>query len=168
MDVKKSSRETIWDTICDLHSKGQVSSRQLLVDLTGLSFGVVDDHCSAMVEDMTLLRIAPGIFEPMPQYRMAESVSTTLLPNGMLKVEIGDAVLDLVPKEQRALGIQMAGYGMEFGNIQSGRESARLATMLEFKLKAAEKQIDVLAKRLIAVESKAPQSQLVLELEVGK
>lgn len=163
---EKSSRETIWDTICDLHSKGQVASRTLLVDLTGLKFGVVDDHCSAMIEDMELLRIAPGVFEPMPQYRQAEAVSTTMLPNNILKVEIGDKVMDLVPKEYRALGQLMAGYGMEFSNIQSGREAAKIATMLEMELRAVKKQASELAARLAKFEKESPQ--LALDLETSK
>lgn len=122
--ARGSVREMIYQAVVDVHNSGRAASRPVLVGLTNLSYGVVDDHVKRLVDDGRLRRVVNGVFEPVEQLPPARAVSYTKLPSGMGKLEIGDVCLDLNPSEERSIARMLAGSAAEMAGIQNARELA--------------------------------------------
>lgn len=98
---RRSTSQQIWDVIVDLQNKERLVTRRSVVDLTGLKPATVDDHLERLVTRGLLRRMGAGVLEVVEVFPPARSISKTLLPSGLVKLEIGDVVLDLTPKEAR-------------------------------------------------------------------
>lgn len=119
---KVETRTLIWDALESLRASAQVATRQRLANVTGLKLVTVDDHLKSMVEDGLLRRPVNGVVEiidPMPEPR---SVSVTLMPGGLSKVEVGDICLELWPQERRLLGSLLQGDASQLSNILAGEQ----------------------------------------------
>lgn len=55
----------IWQTVIDLASSNRVASRPILMEITGLTYDVVDDHVTRMIDAGKLRWIADGMLEPV-------------------------------------------------------------------------------------------------------
>lgn len=141
MAAAKTTGQTIRDAITDLHNQEQIVTREVLADITGLRMTVIDDHVGRMVDDSRLRRVRAGVFVPVAQLPPARAVSATMLPDGFTKLEIGDDVLTLQPKEARMLGALMAGQFVQFSNIQSGHEAGVIALELAGRIKKLEREL---------------------------
>lgn len=134
--------EIVMQTILDLHNAGRLASRQVVADLTQLSYAVVDDHIKRGIDDGKLRRVAPGIVEPVEQLPAARAISLTRLPNGMGKLEIGEHVVDLVPSEERQLGSMLAGRAAEMTGIQNARDLADMVAHLQRQLESVQRRAE--------------------------
>ncbi|NDZ11501.1 hypothetical protein C7T35_01350 [Variovorax sp. WS11] len=105
----------IYQALVDLHNSNRIASRQVLVDITGLTYSVVDDHVKRMIDDGRVRRVVNGIFEPVPDAPEDRAVSVTHLPGGGVKLEIGDTCIDLTLRETRMVGMATAGVALQFG-----------------------------------------------------
>lgn len=111
----RTSRQIVLQSILDLAEHSQPASRQRLQEITGLSSATVDATLNNLRTDGLIRTVANGYYEPIDQ-TLDRSVSTTSLPHGRLKVEIGDDVIaDLTPREALALAKQLAGLLFAFG-----------------------------------------------------
>ena len=90
-----------------------------MAELTGLKLSIVDDRLRALVDDEKLKRVLRGVYVPVENHPPARAISKTILPDGMVKLEIGDEVLTLTPREDRALAMLMSGSAMSAMNIAS-------------------------------------------------
>ncbi|MFC7410882.1 hypothetical protein [Hydrogenophaga atypica] len=111
----RTSRQIVLQSILDLAEHSQPASRQRLLEITGLTYGAVDVALKDLRTEGLIRCVANGYYEPIDQ-DIDRSVSTTSLPHGRLKVEIGDDVIaDLTPREALALAKQLAGLLFAFG-----------------------------------------------------
>jgi hypothetical protein len=92
-----------------------VVSRQILVDITGLTYSVVDDHIKRKIDGGRVRRVVNGIFEPVLGAPEDRAVSVTHLPGRTVKLEIGDVCIDLTLRETRMVGMATAGVALQFG-----------------------------------------------------
>lgn len=139
----RTSGQIIRDTIQDLHQQGQVATRELLCDLTGLKMTIVDDHVSRMIENGELRRLRAGVFAPIAPMPEPRAVSVTDIPDGTSLIEIGDMVMHLWPRERRDLARRLVGDAVQYSNIQSGVEAGTLATELAAELLATKREMAV-------------------------
>lgn len=109
----RKNREIVLQTIIDLCEHNQGASRSRIVELTGLKMTTVDEQVDWLKTNGLVRALMPGLFEPIDQTD-DRLVSTTSLPRGRLKVEVGDEVLTLTPREALALAKQMAGVLLAF------------------------------------------------------
>lgn len=122
-EVARTTRQIICDVIQELHQQGQVITREVLRDLTGLRWTIIDDHVSRMInEDGTLRRVRAGVFLPVTPMPEPRAVSVTDLPDGTSIIEIGEMVARLYPMERRALANRLAGDAVQLSNIQVGHD----------------------------------------------
>lgn len=105
----------VFQTIVDLTNSNRIASRQVLVEETGLSYSVIDDHVKRMIDDGRVRRVVNGIFEPVLGAPEDRAVSITHLPGGGVKLEIGDFCIDLTLRETRMVGMATAGVALQFG-----------------------------------------------------
>lgn len=114
----------IYQTVVDLQQAGRQASRQVLMEELDLKYSIVDDHIKRLVDEGRLRRVANGVFEPVIEYPEMNAISYTWLPDGFIKIEIGDFVVTLAPPQQRALARMLMGAMYEASGTEQMREMA--------------------------------------------
>ncbi len=117
--IAATSTTRILDAVCELHALEQVATRETVAELTGLKQAIVDDRLKFLTDDGRLKRVLRGVYVPVEVHPPARSISKTVLSDGMVKIEIGDDVLTLTPREDRTLAMLLSGSAMSAMNIAS-------------------------------------------------
>ena len=147
-DARKSTTALVLEAVQDLHAQEQIVTRETLAELTGLKLSVIDDRLGTLADDGAILRVQRGVYVPAPQHPPARPMSKTVMPDGMVKIEIGDEVLTLTPREDRALANLMAGAAAQAAAIETGRNTAILAAELSEQVKHLRRQVAALETRI--------------------
>jgi hypothetical protein len=125
---RKSTTQMVLDAVDELHALEQVVTRETLVEHTGLKLAIVDDRIGALIEDGKVHRVRNGVFVPAAKHPPARAISKTVLPDGRIKIEVGDDVLTLTPREDRALAALQAGVAIQFAAVGLGHQATALAS----------------------------------------
>lgn len=147
-DARKSTTALVLEAVQDLHAQEQIVTRETLAELTGLKLSVIDDRIGTLADDGAVLRVQRGVYVPAPHHPPARPMSKTVMPDGMVKIEIGDEVLTLTPREDRALANLMAGAAAQAAAIETGRNTAILAAELGEQVKQLRRQVAALEMRI--------------------
>ena len=138
----KSNAETILEAIEDLHNQEQIVTRTTLADLTGLQLSIIDDRLSYLVDSGKIIRVQRGVFIPAPKHRPSRIMCKMVLPDGTVKIEIGDdEVLTLTPREARNLGNLMVAEAMQYANIEMGHHMAILQSEISGQVRKLTRQV---------------------------
>ena len=143
-----TSTQRILDAVCELHALEQVATRETVAELTGLKLSVVDDRLGALVDDDLLKRVLRGVYVPVEKHPPARPMSKLILPDGMVKLEIGDEVLTLTPKEDRALALLQAGAATHAAAIETGRQTSIMVTEFAARIQKQDREIAALKAAL--------------------
>ncbi len=111
--LPKSNREAVLSAIQVISDHREAASKQQIVNMTGINTSVVNDHVKALREDGLITMVQPGWYAPIDQ-EPDRLVSTTTMPRGRMKIEIGDSILELNPREVFSLAKQLAGILLAF------------------------------------------------------
>lgn len=147
-DARKSTTALVLEAVQDLYNQEQIVTREALAELTGLKLSVIDDRLGTLADDGAILRVQRGVYVPAPRHPPARPMSKTVMPDGMVKIEIGDDVLTLTPREDRALANLMAGAAAQAAAIETGRNTAILAAELGEEVKRLRRQVIALEVRI--------------------
>ena len=109
----KRNRDIVLQCIIDICAHNGYASRAKIVELTSLRMTAVDEQIDRLKVDGLIRPLYNGVFEPVDQ-SIDRCVSTTTLPFGRTKVEVGDQLLELTPREAFALAKQLAGNLLAF------------------------------------------------------
>lgn len=139
MTTKRSSTQIILEAVQDLHAQEQIVTRETLNALTGLKLSVIDDRVGALIDDGLVVRVQRGVYVPAETHPPARVISKMLLPDGTVKIDIGDQVLTLTPKEDRMLAALQAGVVMQTAAIEVGHQSALVAGDMGLRLNRLER-----------------------------
>ncbi|WP_313080481.1 hypothetical protein [Pulveribacter sp.] len=134
------STQRIYDAVCELHALEQVVTRETVAELTGLKLTVVDDRLGALVDDDKIKRVLRGVYVPVERHPPARPIAKMVLPDGTVKIEIGDEVLTLTPREDRALALVQSGAATQAIAIESGRQQALVMAEMAAKLQKIERE----------------------------
>ena len=106
MPARPSPSDQVLKAITDLclTEPNRMARRDAIVQATGLPLGVVDDHIKKLRHDERIRLVERGVYVPVPTPREDRAISATALPDGTFKLEIGDTVEELSPREARSLG----------------------------------------------------------------
>ncbi|MHA3061612.1 hypothetical protein ACX1N5_11780 [Acinetobacter sp. ANC 4636] len=138
----KSNAELLLEAIEDLHNQEQIVTRETLSQLTGLKLSIIDDRLSYLVDSGYIIRVQRGVFIPAPKHRPSRLMSKTVLPDGTVKIDIGDNdVLTLTPREARALGNLMVAEAMQYSNIEMGHHMAILQSEVTSQVRKLNRQV---------------------------
>ena len=138
----KSNAETILEAIEDLYNQEQIVTRTTLADLTGLQLSIIDDRLSYLVDSGQIIRVQRGVFIPAPKHRPSRIMCKMVLPDGTVKIEIGDdEVLTLTPREARNLGNLMVAEAMQYANIEMGHNMAILQSEISGQVRKLTRQV---------------------------
>lgn len=119
-DQPRTNKQRILQAILDMTEHAQPASRQRVIEETGIKAAIVDETIKVLRNDGLIRVVANGYYEYIDQ-AIDRPVSTTSLPHGRMKLEIGDDVVaDLTPREALALAKQLSGLLLAFGAYSWG------------------------------------------------
>lgn len=107
----------VYDAICRLFAMNDriPVSVQSIIEETGMTGQAVKDHFTALLDDGAILRAERGLYVPVEAHD-TRAISLTFLPNGSIKIEAGDDVLQLNPSEFKLLAAQLRATGASDGH----------------------------------------------------
>jgi hypothetical protein len=116
---KVSSTDQVYQSIWDARERGRVATRQTIRTETGLALTIVDDRVKHLkaIGRIQLAGGLAGAYEPTEDRDEDRAISHTILPNGRIKLEIGDAVIDLSMREAKNIGLSFAGFALQFRGV---------------------------------------------------
>lgn len=141
---KITSTQRIYEAVRELRQLEQTATRESVADLTGLPLSIVDDRLRALVDDGKLKRLLRGIYELVEQFAPPRPMSCSILTDGQVNFEIGDAVILFSPQEARNAARALAGFAEDARVIESTRQHLFLATELAAKVKKLEIELKAL------------------------
>lgn len=89
-----------------------------------LALSTVQDSLKRLMDSGQIARPARGLYVPVIQHQAPRPISQTWLADGVVKIEVGDGVIELTPPEHRTL-VRMLG-GVMAEAAQMAAESAAL------------------------------------------
>ena len=134
MAINRTTLQQILDTVQELHNLEQIVTREAVKEATGLPLTTVDDRLATLVDRGDITRIGRGVFVPAVRHPPARPISKTVLPDGSVKLEIGDEVLTLTPREDRHLAAMMAGSVAQLAAVTEGHELAATVAALRRRI----------------------------------
>lgn len=164
---RRSTTAIVLEAVQDLHGQEQIVTRETLAELTGLKMTVIDDRLATLVDDGLILRVQRGVFVPAPRHPAARAMSRTLMPDGMVKIEVGDQVLELTPREDRMLANLQAGAAAQLTAIETGRNTAMMAAELAGQIRRLEQTVRGLRARLDGDERQLGFEHAALQPSLG-
>lgn len=109
------TRQLVLDAVHELYASHQLATRQLISDVLGIKQSLIDDSLKVLCDDGKIKRVERGVYIPVAQYPTPRQMWQTILPDGTVKVDIGDDhILTLTPQEARTLSCMMAGHFLQF------------------------------------------------------
>lgn len=138
--LKKSSTTLVLEAVNELHAAEQHATRDTLANVTSLKLGVVDDRLKVLVADEKIHRIRDGLYVPVKQFPPSRPISKTVLPDGRVKIEVGDDMLTLTPREDRTLASMLASSATQLAAIEAGHQAAVMASELAQRIKDLERE----------------------------
>lgn len=137
----KNSTDAIFDAVVDLHNNEQIVTRTTLAAILDMKIGIIDDRLSYLVDIEKIMRVERGVYVPVIQHPVSRIMSKMVLPDGTVKIEIGDEVLTLTPKEARTLGNLVVAEAMQYSNIELGHNMAVIQSSLAGQIKRLSHQV---------------------------
>lgn len=101
-------RESVLDTITRLFEvRGKVPvTRQNLMQETGIKGDALKEHLDALIEDGLLYRVDRGLYAPV-DHKPTRPISITDMPDGSVKIEVGDEMINLSANEHKVVAARM-------------------------------------------------------------
>ena len=136
-----TSTQRVLDAVRDLRELDQIATRETVAELTGLKMGIVDDRLRALVDDGKLKRLLRGIYELVETWPEPRTIYCGILPNGMVKMEVGESVETFTPSEARRAARALGGFAEDARVIESTRTHLFLATELAAKVERQAREL---------------------------
>lgn len=148
-EAKLTNAQRVWDAIVDLHNAGKSVTRKSISDLSGLKLHIVDDHVDRLVSRDQLRRLGAGLLELVEQFGEPRPISKTVLPNGLVKLEIGSQYLELTPKESLVLSGLFRSELFTMAEIESGNRALIRMSELTNRITELQRQVKALKERAV-------------------
>ena len=143
-----TNRERVLQCIVDLHNDRRSAARRLIADLLDMKLTVVDEAVKRLREDGLVRMIIPGVFEPIEQHPPSRPLCFTSLPDGRVRLEVDDILIEFTPHEAQQVGRFLHGHAVV--NLYRdeerlrGEEIARLAT----QVRSLQRQLQLTQRRM--------------------
>ena len=143
-----TSTQRVFDAVRDLRELDQIATRETVAELTGLKMSVVDDRLRALVDDGKLKRLLRGVYELVETFPEPRPIYCGILPNGMVKLEVGESVETFTPSEARRAARALGGFAEDARAIESTRAHLFLATELAAKVERQGREMKAMRELL--------------------
>lgn len=145
-EEKATTGQIIWETIVGLTNDERSITRQVLRDVTGLSYEVIDDHIKKLENSGRIIKVGKGLIEVVPLYPPERVQSFTPLPNGKVKWEMGDILVEFTPPEARRHAMMFTGFARQFEDIEQSNKALIRTAELADRIRDLERTIAALRK----------------------
>lgn len=108
-----TNRTRVLQAIVDLDDHQKKATKQAIAEMTHLSSASVTDALDALNDCGLIKRVYDGVWMPVDS-TPDRIVSISSLPMGRTKIELGDDVLTLTPRESLALAKHLVGVVLAF------------------------------------------------------
>lgn len=112
-DDFRTASERVADCVKELHGRHGEVTREMVSKTMQLPLQTVDFHLKRLVNRGDIQRMRNGVYAPKTEYPQARAISTTVLPDGRTKIEVGDFLLDLIPSETAILSRLLCGFSLD-------------------------------------------------------
>jgi hypothetical protein len=157
-----TNSEIIYQACFNLHNAGRQISRQVLVKVTGLTMGVLDDHVSRMVDHGRLRRVANGVLELMEQFPADRKIGKTIMRDGMIEIFVADQVMEVTPSEAGKIGQMLMGEATVFAQLRGDRDVSDKVARLERQAEDARRKLADQAREIARLKNQQ-QPELAFE-----
>lgn len=148
---RRISSANVLEVIQDVCNVERSITRERISEITGLRMSIVDDHVRRLVDDGCIVRLKAGVFEVAQAFPPARPISKTLLPSGLVKLEIGSEYFELSPREVRMMGSLFAGDALAYSNVDNRRgELDDVVTTASRSSRELAKIVRALSQQMIA------------------
>lgn len=144
---RENTSEIVYSAALDLHQSQQLVTRENLQKATGQKLSVIDDRIKVLVDDGYLIRLERGLFAPVFKHHETRIISKTHLPDGSIKIDIGDDVLSLTPHEAMILGKALLGEAICLSTIEMGNQFSIQNALMQNDMIKLKQQIQYLHKK---------------------
>jgi hypothetical protein len=154
-----NNEQRVLDAIQTLVDMQQTASRDAIIEVSGLPATSVDGCLRRLRDIGRVTSPIRGVFLPVAIHREARPISHTLLPDGMSKLEVGDELLELTPRERQMLGCIIAPSSLQYSAISLAeeiREQQAFIRMSEREHAASELQM---RKKKQSQQNETPQEK---------
>lgn len=138
--LAESSTMKVLEAARDLHALHQLVTREALEQATQLTLHVVDERVRLLINYGELIRKQKGVYEPTVRWPEPRAISKTVLPDGRVKIEVGDELLTLTPHEDRMLSSLQTGAGMQLTAIEANRQMTVVHASLADRVQKLERR----------------------------
>ena len=146
---ERTTREIIWDHIQEMAHLGQDITRQRLMELTGKSYHIIDDHVSRMIDvEGILRRSTDGVYELVKGPGAPRTVYFADMEDGMTLIEVGEQQLRVWPRERRTIAIRLQGDAMQHSNLQLQHDFGLVSHDLHLQMVAQRREMSARIKEL--------------------
>jgi hypothetical protein len=110
-----TNTELVYRAIVDCREQGEAATRHSVAKRTGLAVAAVDDRVKYL-RSVGQIRLAGGhvhgVYEPTEERKDDRAVSGTILPNGRVKFEIGEFIVEMTQREAKHAGALLGGLAL--------------------------------------------------------
>jgi hypothetical protein len=145
---ERTTGETIYQAILDLHNAGRLIDRPTLTRVTGIKMGVIDDHVTRMVEAGRLRRIGKGCLEIVEQFPANRKVGKVVMRDGMIEITVGTESMEITPSEAGLVGQMLMGEATMYAQLRGDRDVSDQVTRLERDAKESKRRIGDMAREI--------------------
>ncbi len=112
-----TTTDMVYRSVCEHRELGKACSRASLQKTLNLPLTTIDDRIKYL-RDIGQIRLAggnvAGLYEPTEDPLDDRAVTTTILRNGKVKLEVGDTLVEMTQREARHAGALLAGLALQF------------------------------------------------------
>jgi hypothetical protein len=114
MNSKKPGEQVV-NAIANLQAVGATPTRKTIAEEAGLPLSVIDWHLRAQRDLGRIHSPANAVWNVVHQQHEDRAISCTHLPGGRIKLEIGDACIEMSLREGRMVAMATGGIALSFG-----------------------------------------------------
>lgn len=108
-----SNRELVYNAVVDVFNvTGKPVNCEKVAELLDMKPSKVYEAMNFLANDERFVRAGRGLYEPAAKFRDDQAVSTTVQKSGMVKMEVGDQLIELTPGEAAKAGASLMGFAM--------------------------------------------------------
>ncbi|WP_312836397.1 hypothetical protein [Comamonas sp.] len=128
---ERTAKARVYEAVWELYDMEAPITRDAVVRQTGLKTVTVDEALKSLKRDDKIISIERGLYAPAELPEETQAVSVTVLPRGETKIEVGDQILVLKPREARMLSPLFAGASAQAAVIEHLHRTFWLTEQLE-------------------------------------
>ena len=107
------TNEQVYQCIVDLVTGNprRTATRQVIASELQVPYALVDEHIDRLLDKGRIRRVVPGVFEPSKVWP-DKVIGTLVLPDGRVKLEIDDLVLEPTRRDVRNILYCLGGFAL--------------------------------------------------------